>query len=46
MEQLEMLKRKIDNEKELKSLVRTMKTLAAVSIHEYGQMVLLSYVRS
>ncbi len=39
MEQLEILKRKIDNEKELKSLVRTMKTLAAVSIREYGQMV-------
>jgi F-type H+-transporting ATPase subunit gamma len=39
MEQLEMLKRKIDNENELKSLVRTMKTLAAVSIREYGQMV-------
>ncbi len=39
MEQLEILKRKIDNEKELKSLVRIMKTLAAVSIHEYGQMV-------
>src|SRR5659263_544778 len=39
MEQLEMLKRKINNENELKSLVRTMKTLAAVSIREYGQMV-------
>ncbi len=39
MEQLEILKRKIDNEKELKSLVRTMKTLASVSIREYGQMV-------
>jgi len=39
MEQLEMLKRKIDNENELKSLVRTMKTLASVSIREYGQMV-------
>jgi F-type H+-transporting ATPase subunit gamma len=39
MEQLEILKRKIDNEKELKSLVRTMKTLAFISIREYGQMV-------
>ena len=39
MEQFEILKRKIDNENELKSLVRTMKTLAAVSIREYGQMV-------
>lgn len=39
MEQLEILKRKIDNEKELKSLVRTMKTLSFISIREYGQMV-------
>ncbi len=36
MEQLETLKRKIESARELKSLVKTMKALAAVSIREYG----------
>ncbi len=37
MEQLEILKKKIESARELQSLVKTMKALAAVSIREYGQ---------
>ncbi len=36
MEQLETLKRKIESARELQSLVKTMKALAAMSIREYG----------
>ncbi len=47
MEQLEILKRKIESARELQSLVKTMKALAAVSIREYGQAVesLIEYNR-
>lgn len=37
MEQLEILKSKIESARELQSLVKTMKALAAASIREYGQ---------
>lgn len=37
MEQLEILKNKIESARELQSLVKTMKALAAVSIREYGE---------
>lgn len=48
MEQLEMLKKKIKSAKELQSLVKVMKTLAAVSMREYGQSVesLVEYNRT
>lgn len=48
MEQLETLKRKIKSAEELQSLVRVMKTLAAVSVREYGQAVepLIEYNRT
>ena len=48
MEQLEILKRKIESARELQSLVKTMKALAAVSIREYGQAVesLVEYNRT
>lgn len=48
MEQLELLKRKIESARELLSLVKTMKVLAAVSIREYGQAVesLVEYNRA
>ncbi|VVB85325.1 ATP synthase gamma chain [uncultured archaeon] len=48
MEQLEILKRKMESARELRSLVKTMKVLAAVSIREYGQAVesLVEYNRA
>ena len=48
MEQLEILKRKIESARELRSLVKTMKALAAVNIREYGQAVesLIEYNRT
>jgi F-type H+-transporting ATPase subunit gamma len=39
MEELERLKRNIKNARELQSLVKIMKTISAVSIHEYEQAV-------
>jgi len=39
MEQLQALRRKIDSAEDLQSVVRTMKTLAAVSIREYEKAV-------
>ncbi|VVB52607.1 ATP synthase gamma chain [uncultured archaeon] len=48
MEQIEILKRKIESARELQSLVKTMKALAAVNIREYGQAVesLIEYNRT